>query len=59
LAERELGGSQARASDTVGNETPSERAGFGDPKLYQARQVSPDDVNFDESGGPALLESAR
>lgn len=57
-AERELGDSSASASDTVGNESPSEHSGFGDPKLYQARQISPTDVDFDESGPSTVLDRA-
>ena len=56
-AERELGDANAGKSDTVGNETPSEHSGFGDPKLYQARQISSDDVSLDAAGPPAVLES--
>ena len=57
IAERELGRTQAGASDTVGNETQSDHTGFGDPKRYHARQVSPDEVTFDETGPPAVLDT--
>lgn len=57
-AERELGRTPAGASDTVGNETPSERSGFGDAKLYVARQVSADDVSFEASGPPTVLDTS-
>ena len=58
VAERELGRAPAGASDTVGNETPSERSGFGDAKLYVARQVSADDIKFEASGPLAVLDTA-